>query len=136
MQAIGSDVDGVEKLSIIPGFTLYNLNLVLSFSLRQEYSDEEVSMYEITLVMLYKFERFEYEIGLKFMGVRRFKIPEVNGAFYLSEIELKNVSVDQLEGISFRFKDYGGSGFEVLSRGFSILSCTPRDWNRESSHPR
>lgn len=61
------------------------------------------------------------------MGVSRFKVPEVNGAFYLSEIELENVSADQLEGINFRFKDHVGSGFEVLSRGFSVLSCKPRD---------
>ncbi|KRA06442.1 hypothetical protein ASD70_14950 [Pseudomonas sp. Root569] len=127
MQAIESNIDGVEKLSIIPGFNLYNLNLVLSFNVRQEYSGEDVSTYEIGLVMLYEFEHFEYEVGLKFMGVSRFKVPEANGAFYLSEIELENVSADQLEGISFRFKDHGGSGFEVLSRGFSVSSCKPRD---------
>jgi len=127
VQAIESNIDGVEKLSIIPGFNLYNLNLVLSFNVRQEYSGEDASTYEIGLVMLYQFERFEYEVGLKFMGVSRFKVPEVNGAFYLSEIELENVSADQLEGINFRFKDHGGSGFEVLSRGFSVSSCKPRD---------
>lgn len=127
MQTIGSNVDGVEKLSTIPEFNLYNLNLVLNFNVRQEHSGENVSTYEIGLIMLYEFERFKFEVGLKFMGVSRFKVPEVNGAFYLSEIELENVSADQLEGINFRFKDYGGSGFEVLSRGFSVLSCKPRD---------
>ena len=120
-------MNGIEKLSIIPGFNFYNLNYVLSFSVRQEYEGESVSTYEIILAMLYKLDRFEYDVGLKFVGVRYFKVPEVNGDFYLSEIELENVSADQLEGVNFRFKDYGGSGFEVLSREFSVLSCTPRD---------
>ena len=127
MQSIGSDMNGIEKLSIIPGFNFYNLNYVLSFSVRQEYEGESVSTYEIMLAMLYKLDRFECDVGLKFAGVRYFKVPEVNGDFYLSEIELENVSADQLEGVNFRFKDYGGSGFEVLSREFSVLSCKPRD---------
>lgn len=127
MQSIGSDMNGIEKLSIIPGFNFYNLNYVLSFSVRQEYEGESVSTYEIILAMLYKLDRFEYDVGLKSVGVRYFKVPEVNGDFYLSEIELENVSADQLEGVNVRFKDYGGSGFEVLSREFSVLSCKPRD---------
>ena len=43
MQSIGSDMNGIEKLSIIPGFNFYNLNYVLSFSVRQEYEGESVS---------------------------------------------------------------------------------------------
>lgn len=72
MQSIGSDMNGIENLSIIPGFNFYNLNYVLSFSVRQEYEGESVSTYEIILAMLYKLDRFEYDVGLKFVGVRLF----------------------------------------------------------------
>lgn len=97
MQSIGSDMNGIEKLSIIPGFNFYNLNYVLSFSVRQEYEGESISTYEIILAMLYKLDRFEYDVGLKSVGVRYFKVPEVNGDFYLSEIELENVSQTSLK---------------------------------------
>ena len=48
------------------------------------------------------------------------------GSFYLSELEMEDVSADQLEGVKYRLKDYGGTGFEVLARGFSVVSCKSR----------
>lgn len=48
------------------------------------------------------------------------------GSFYLSELEVKDVSANQLEGVKYSLKDYGGTGFEVLARGFSVISCKSR----------
>lgn len=35
------------------------------------------------------------------------------------------ISADQLEGVKYILKDYGGTGFEVLARGLSVIKCKP-----------
>lgn len=115
--------EGVEKLSIIPDFDFYNLNLVLGLSLQRENMGRAVDTYRVTLEMLYESEQSAFEVVLGFTGVRRLAVPDVCGSFYLSEVKVDDVSVDQLEGVKYRLKDYGGTGFEVLSREFSVVSC-------------
>lgn len=47
------------------------------------------------------------------------------GNFYLSEIEMDDVSADQLKGVKYSLKDYGSTGFEVLAQGLSVIKCKP-----------
>lgn len=123
MRLLEMSFEGIEKLSIISDFDFYNLNLVLGLSLQRENTGNAVDTYRVSMEMLYETEQSAFEVVLGFTGVRRLAIPEVCGSFYLSEIEMDDVSADQLEGVKYRLKDYGGTGFEVLAWGFSVVSC-------------
>ncbi len=125
MRAVEKSFEGVEKLFIISDFDFYNLNLVVGLSVRRENSGQLIDTYKVDLEMLYESEQSAFEVVLGFTGVRCLKIPEVCGSFYLSEIEIDDVSADQLEGVKYRLKDYGGTGFEVLAQGLSVIRCTP-----------
>ena len=126
MRAVERAFEGVEKLSIISDFDFYNLNLMQGLSLQRENTGEAIETYKVSLEMLYASEQSEFEVVLAFTGVRRLKVPDVCGSFYLSELEMEDVSADQLEGVKYRLKDYGGTGFEVLARGFSVVNCKSR----------
>ena len=126
MRAVERAFEGVEKLSIISDFDFYNLNLMQGLSLQRENTGEAIETYKVSLEMLYASEQSEFEVVLAFTGVRRLKVPDVCGSFYLSELEMEAVSADQLEGVKYRLKDYGGTGFEVLAREFSVVSCKSR----------
>ena len=123
MRPLEMSIEGIEKLSIIPDFDFYNLNLVLGLSLQRENTGHAVDTYRVTLEMLYESDQSAFEVILGFTGVRRLAVPDVCGSFYLSEVEVDDVSADQLEGVKYRLKDYGGTGFEVLAREFSVVSC-------------
>lgn len=125
MRPLEMSFEGIEKLSIISDFDFYNLNLVLGLSLQRENTGHAVDTYRVSLEMLYESEQSAFEVVLGFTGVRRLAVPDVCGRFYLSEIQMDDVSADQLEGVKYRLKDYGGTGFEVLAREFSVVSCKP-----------
>lgn len=125
MRAVEKSFEGVEKLLIISGFDFYSLNLVLGLSVRRESGGGIIDTYKVVLEMLYESVHSAFEVVLGFTGVRCLKIPEVCGSFYLSEIEIDDVSSDQLEGVKYSLKDHGGTGFEILAQGVSIISCKP-----------
>ncbi|WP_342308082.1 hypothetical protein WLF14_21510 [Pseudomonas fluorescens] len=125
MRAVEENFEGVEKLFIISDFDFYNLNLVLGLSVQRENRGQIIDTYKINLEMLYESGQSVFEVVLGFTGVRCLKIPEVCGSFYLSEVEIDDVSADQLEGVKYRLKDYGGTGFEVLAQGLSVIRCEP-----------
>ena len=125
MRAVEKKFEGVEKLLIIPDFDFYNLNSVLGLSVRRESREQAIDTYKVSLEMLYESKQSVFEVVLGFTGVRCIKIPEVCGSFYLSEIEMDDLSADQLEGVKYRLKDYGGTGFEILAQELSVISCKP-----------
>jgi hypothetical protein len=47
-------------------------------------------------------------------------MPEVAPVFYIAEVEVEDLSKDQMEGIGFRWKDYE-TGFEIVGKTISII---------------
>lgn len=92
MRPLEISIEGIEKLSIIPDFDFYNLNLVLGLSLQRENMVHAVDTYRVTLEMLYESEQSAFEIVLGFTGVRRLAVPDVceakRGQIHLSNKEL------------------------------------------------
>ncbi|WP_219274063.1 hypothetical protein [Pseudomonas sp. Xaverov 83] len=123
MRSLEKNFEGAERLSIISDFDFYNLNLVQGFRLERENTGQTIQTYKVSLEMLYECEQSTFEVLLELTGVRHLTFPNVCGGFCLSEIEVDDISTDQLEGVKYRLKDYGGTGFEVLSRGFSVIRC-------------
>jgi hypothetical protein len=64
-----------------------------------------------------------HAITLRFGGVRHLTLPEFLPACYVSEIEVEDVSSDQLEGAHYRLKSHGSNRLEVLSRTIEIVAC-------------
>jgi hypothetical protein len=123
MHIIDSSILGYEKLLCIPNFDLYNLNKVLEFKIRSDPKNGQRDTYEVTLTSLYESSPNEYEITLKLTGACHIKLPDICGSFYFTELEIHDISADLLEGINYRLKDYGTTGFEILSREISITTC-------------
>lgn len=63
---------------------------------------------------------------LEFSGVKTANLPPMMPSFYLGELEIDDVSSEQLKGIQFRAKDHGMTGFEVLCRGVAIRWANSR----------
>lgn len=125
MRAVEKSFEGIEKLLNIPDFDFYNLNLVLGLSIRREGTGQVIDTYTVVLEMLHESGGAVFEVVLGFAGVRCLIVPEVCGSFYLSEIEIEDVSDDQLEGVKYSLKDYGGTRFEILAQDLSVISCKP-----------
>jgi hypothetical protein len=69
MRPLEISFEGIEKLSIIPDFDFYNLNLVLGLSLQRENMGHAVDTYRVTLEMPYESEQSAFEVILGFTGI-------------------------------------------------------------------
>ena len=47
-------------------------------------------------------------------GASLVRMPELQSSFWLSEIEVEELAKDQIEGVRFRLRQFGGGCFEVL----------------------
>jgi hypothetical protein len=59
-------------------------------------------------------------LQLKCFGVSMLRLPSLTGVFGIDELEIEDLRSDQLEGIRYRLKDYGGSSLEILCENISI----------------
>jgi hypothetical protein len=66
-------------------------------------------------------------IEVVFENVKRARLPELSPSFYFSELEVHDVSRDQLEGIGYRVRDQGMTEFEVFCQGIWIGVVAPTD---------
>jgi hypothetical protein len=62
-------------------------------------------------------------VRVRCSDVKQLKLPELGAAFFLTEIELEDISIHQLEGVRYRLKDFGESQFEVLCGKIELTFC-------------
>ena len=55
-------------------------------------------------------------LRMSFRGTRQCVLPTLEPTFFVSEVELEDVSAAQLEGIRVHVRDHGSSGFQVWCR--------------------
>ena len=107
-------ITGKERvLEKIPNFDFYNLDHIEQINLKRV--DDG---FDLELKALYKGE--SALIGLRFVNVQLIKFPEMQPSFYLSELEIEDMSGSQIEGVKYRANNYGMTQFEVLSRDMEI----------------
>jgi hypothetical protein len=59
-------------------------------------------------------------------GIRNCVIPSLSPTFYVSEVEVEDVSASQLEGIRMHLKDFGANGsLEVWCRALEVGLVVP-----------
>jgi hypothetical protein len=108
----------------VPDFDFYNLREVVSIDWRLD-PDQDSGCIRAQLVMAFAYESggVSLRIALRFAGVRRLRLPEMNPSLPLAEVEIEDITSHQLEGVAYRFSDYGQRELEVLCESIEILKC-------------
>jgi hypothetical protein len=109
----------------LPSFDFYCLGEVRHLAI--SCNPDEATSADLHLTALYNCLNSgrTFEITIKFTGTRRIKLPEFSPLFYLSELEIEDISKNQMEGIRYQAKCYGNPEFDVLSRDLHIVTVTP-----------
>lgn len=107
-------------LKVYPNFDFYDLREVEHLEFRR---DPELagSLVELTLFHRKSTPNGRADVVLCFKGVRKLVLPEIAPRFFLTELEIEDLSRDQLEGIRYRaFDNLDSVELEVFSRDLEI----------------
>ena len=110
-------------METLPDFDFYNLREVMSFHWSSE--PDTISGFTTACLTLdaayHKSERDSgLGIRLRCSDLKQLRMPELGTSFLLAEIEIEDLSRDQLEGIKYKLKDFGEGRFEVLCGNIEI----------------
>ena len=108
-------------LEVIPNFDFYLMGLVERISLAP--ADESAERYVFNLTAKYSSGEQEQLVSLRFLGAQRVRLPELAPSFWLSELEIEDISSHQMENIRFRAKSFGMADFEVLCQNIEVALC-------------
>jgi hypothetical protein len=113
-------------LQAFPDFDFYNLSRVTRFIV--EWGKHNEALADCCLAALYTDTSISapIEVTLCFQDVRHASLPDFSPLFFLTELEIEDVSSHQLEGVRFRTKNFGSTAFEVLSGDISIEIAWPK----------
>lgn len=115
-------LDGCDEvLALVPDFDLYRLGRVVRMNFRDAGSSLDGSL-GVTFEVCAKYlgDTRRGIVALTLTGVTSVSIPQLTPSFFLGELEIADVSRDQLEGVRYRVTDHGMSHFEVLCKAVSI----------------
>ena len=115
-------------LSQIPDFDFVNLSRVIELQMRWNYGDADSPRMTCDMIAEYRPEHSAnaWRVAIRFDGVRQLRLDEMHHhGYFLTELEIKDVSMDQLEGIRFNVADYCMSAFLLRCESIAIVSCDP-----------
>ena len=104
---------------------LYCLRQVTALSL--DARDYKERIFDLQMTAVYEGESETYAVTLVFEGIQSARLPELTPSFYLNELEIEDVSVDQLEGVRYSVVDYGMVEFKIRCRDVAVKSCVLLD---------
>jgi len=108
-------------LAAMPDFDFYNLRAVISFNWSSEPGTiSEFTSACLTLDVAYHSADSVSGIRLRCSNLKQLRLPDLGTSFFLAEVEIEDLSGDQLEGIKYKLKDFGASRFEVLCGNIEI----------------
>jgi len=117
-------------MNALPDFDFYNLRQVIRFSWTSAH-DELLgrTIAKLVLTAIYENPRgsARTEIVLRCSDVRQLKLPSLGPRFFVSEIEIEDLSGDQIEAVRYRVKDFGESSLEVLCGGVEVQVSAPNE---------
>lgn len=109
-----------EKIKL---FDFYKLRWIEGANINPRQCPES-DLFTVDIIFHYETDKQEcYLIMFRFLEVRQLVFPSFSPYAFVSEIELEDVSCDQLEGISFQMLDRGQSDFLVQCKSIEIISC-------------
>ena len=110
-------------LANIPEFDFYQLRRVLKLVVAWEHRESQ----PLSLVLTAQYEdEQDFCVSIRFLGIRQLRLPEMHDhGWWLSELEIEDLSSDQLEGIGYKALDHGDTSFCILCREIEIISCEP-----------
>ncbi len=110
-----------EVLALVPEFELYRLGRVVRMNFRDASSGlDGPPQVTFEVCAQYVGDTRRGIVALTLAGVTSVTIPQLTPSFFLGELEIADVSRDQLEGVRYRVADHGMSHFEVLCKAVSI----------------
>lgn len=107
-------IGGKESiLTVLPNFDFYNLRRIARFDWTAAGTDTGAQLI-LTAVYESHPDGLVREVVLSCSAVRQLRVPELGSSFFLAELEVEDVSGDQMEGVRYKIKDFGESSFEIL----------------------
>jgi len=117
-------IEGGESiLEKLPRFDFYDIKRVTRFTWSRDPSvDPQKPISDLDMAVEYTdpVDQSLTSIRLRCSCVRLLRLPELGGDFFVNEIEIEDISHDQIEDVRYRVKDFGESGFEILCKAIEI----------------
>ena len=109
-------------LAALPRFDFYGLKQVRALRVLPHQGAPD--RFDLNLEVVYAAGGARHIVSLAFGRISRATLPELSPSFHFSELEIEDVSGDQLEGIRYHAVDYG-SRFEVFANDLEIAILVP-----------
>ncbi len=120
-------IDGREQvLAAIPNFDFYNLGEISWLEWTRK-PDSGVA--ELAFSSAYRdgTKSAPIDVVCCCSGTQLVRVPELQSSFFLSEIEVEEITADQIEGVRYCIRDFGEGCFEVLCANIKLsLQREPR----------
>lgn len=115
-------IPGREKCNgYISEFSFYKITRVLTIHIDPCNLDD---LHSLKIGFLYESgTEGSFLLKFRFTGIRQLVFPAFCPHAFVSEIEVEDLSQDQIEGVSFQMKDFGQSDFIVLCKNLELIEC-------------
>jgi hypothetical protein len=122
-------INGKESiLAVQPSFDFYILRQVTRFRWEMAPNASERSpAANLELTAIYENSQpFEdLLIKVRCLDVRQVVLPVLGPSFFLGELEIEDVSGEQIEGVRWRVKDFGPDRFVILCKEIEMMIDSP-----------
>ncbi len=109
-------------LAALPNFDFYGLKQVRALRVLPRKGAPD--RFDLNLEIVYAAGGGQHLVSLGFAQISKATLPDFSPSFYFSELEIEDLSGDQLEGIRYHAVDYG-SRFEVYANDLEIALLAP-----------
>lgn len=117
-------IDGKDAvLAHIPDFDFYNVRRVVEFQWTAVSDSDSSGGATLGITAEYDFQlpnTRSQVVTMRCLDVKVLKLSELTGSFFFCELEIDDLSEDQLEGIRYRIKDYGTNVMELLCGSIEV----------------
>ena len=107
----------------IPDFDLYSYSRITTIRVEWDSGSENRDLVVFLTGEYSSASTNVYEVTFRLGGVRQLRLPEINEqGLWLSELELEEMTGNQMEGVCFKLHDYGSGEFTVLCERVEVVS--------------
>lgn len=109
-----------EILTVLPNFDFHHLDEVTELCWNSSTGILAEHRADIKIKALYENGDVRVTVAIHCLDVKQLLLPRIGPSMPLFEVELEDISNDQLEGIRYKLIDYGPHSLEILCNDIRI----------------